>query len=149
MTPACPRCTTASLHRSHAHGVWVLACTTCHGLWIDRDACGSLLGKIAAEAHAEAHLFDAACPICRHPMERITVREIALERCVAHGLWFDHQELDHIVHARTTSTAPSPSSRRRSDAVDTTVDVVVVTTEVVSNTDTIADMVGAVFDWLS
>lgn len=82
-------------------------------------------------------------------MERITVREIALERCVAHGLWFDHQELDHIMHARAPSTTPAQARGRGSDAVDTTVDVVVVSTEVVSNSDTIADLVGAVFDWLS
>lgn len=153
MTPVCPRCTTTSMHRSHAHGVWVLACSTCHGLWLDRDACSSLSLALTREhAHAEAHVFDAPCPMCRQAMERITVREIALERCEAHGVWFDHQELDHIVHAHAqTAASPRPTASRRG-GMDTT-DVVIasaeVGVEVVSNADVLGDVVGAVFDFFS
>ena len=157
MTPVCPRCTTTSMHRSHTHGVWVLACGTCHGLWLDRDSCGSLSLAITREhAHAEAHVFDAPCPICRQAMERITVRDIALERCEAHGVWFDHQELDHIVHAHATERGKEPTRSRADDEEDSgmdAVDVVVVSAEVgaevVANGDLLGDMVGAVFDFFS
>src|SRR5262245_13880097 len=97
---SCPRCHTASLHRSHAHGVWVLACAHCWGLWLDREAAGTLFGTLADEATVDARDEGTRCPACAAALEPISLRGVAIDRCRPHGVWFDHTELDRVVQAR-------------------------------------------------
>ena len=38
-----------------------------------------------------------SCPQCSQGMVPVSVGSVALDRCVAHGIWFDSQELDAVL----------------------------------------------------
>lgn len=39
------------------------------------------------------------CPLCTSAMTKHTLHGIVIDRCVAHGLWFDGEELQHVLNA--------------------------------------------------
>jgi Zn-finger nucleic acid-binding protein len=102
MTPTCPRCPETALATSGTHGVWVQYCPRCWGLWLDHAAVQHAVGPAIDGATAAAG--DALpCPICRAAMRPWRAREVVIDRCDAHGVWFDRAELDSLVaHARGT-----------------------------------------------
>ncbi len=69
-------------------------------MWLDHAAVQHAVGPAIDGATAIAG--DALpCPICRAAMRAWSAREVVLDRCDAHGVWFDRAELDALVaHAR-------------------------------------------------
>lgn len=93
----CPRCDEV-LDEVMAGGY---ACPRCAGAW--------LASVVVAEAfhdanwpqgHAMWWRAELACPECRKPdevMEAIEVEGIVVDRCKAHGMWFDAGELGRLM----------------------------------------------------
>ena len=69
-------------------------------MWLDHAAVQRAVGPAIDGATAIAG--DALpCPICRAAMRAWSAREVVIDRCDAHGVWFDRAELDALVaHAR-------------------------------------------------
>lgn len=38
------------------------------------------------------------CTVCQQPMEPLRLFEVPVDRCHAHGVWFDHGELGKVLH---------------------------------------------------
>ena len=117
----CPTCESAPL-RSRAlqgNGLSALECNRCGGLWLGAEAFARLRETTLASADpnpdAAAIRADAKerratgnglgpqyrrCPLCAVRMNRTnygTQSGILLDRCPAHGLWFDGDELDAVL----------------------------------------------------
>lgn len=96
----CPRCAQTALATSGTHGVWVQYCPRCWGMWLDHAAVQRAVGPAIDGATATAG-ETLPCPICRVAMRPWSAREVVIDRCDAHGVWFDRAELDALVaHAR-------------------------------------------------
>ncbi len=117
----CPTCESAPL-RSRAlqgNGLSALECNRCGGLWLGAEAFARLRETTLASADpnpdAAAIRADAKerrstgngrgpqyrrCPLCAVRMNRMNYGKqsgILLDRCPAHGLWFDGDELDAVL----------------------------------------------------
>lgn len=94
---SCPRCRNVPLGDEPL----IRHCGRCKGSWIAEE---TLHERVAAahEAHpgltwhteARAALM---CAICAAPMETLVVRGTAVDRCPRHGIWFDANELAHVL----------------------------------------------------
>lgn len=116
-TRSCPACS-ASLQQVHHEGVELDRCPDGHGLWLDRGELRRVvLSELADRPDAEEDAVHAAaardaghavvaeiarerrgCPVCDEPM-RLTeyaASGIAIDECVAHGVWLDDGELEQI-----------------------------------------------------
>jgi Zn-finger nucleic acid-binding protein len=86
----------------------LLGCGACGGVWLDNEASRSVVEGAArdletlaeqASAHAMAPLTPGGspllCPTCTGPLVRTPIAgtSIEIETCVAHGTWFDANEL--------------------------------------------------------
>ena len=112
---SCPRChaplAAVSLGQTKVH-----ECPKCEGLWIDtetfneicadRDKQAAMLGVLPASPPGvplDFHLDEAfyiPCPVCGKLMNRVNFAHgsgIILEICKADGVWFDRDELRHVV----------------------------------------------------
>ncbi len=96
---SCPRCHQNSLTPKTAHGATAYACTRCAGLWID-IASATRIAHAALESATPAAAEHLPCPTCRQEMGSWKARGVVFDRCDAHGLWFDHTELDRILSTR-------------------------------------------------
>ena len=47
-----------------------------------------------------------ACPQCATPMTPCLFATIPIDRCSAHGIWFDHDELERTLHAAAPQKSP-------------------------------------------
>ena len=120
----CPRCSGA-LQESRGDGnnvAW--ACLACGGVWLDsrtasavKSAFGTWGARISSAAsHSASHPPDVAshrslpCPVCRQAMRktRIPGAGIEVDRCDAHGTFYDKDELATALSA----AAPAPPPRR-------------------------------------
>ena len=112
MTLACPACggaleyTTASLP---VHG-----CRGCGGMWLGPDAAMHVLqgrggalenGIVQSDERASLHptgkpaVPDGAvrrCPSCDLEMAPLTIRDVRVDSCPAHGTWFDRLEVTRV-----------------------------------------------------
>ena len=43
------------------------------------------------------------CPHCSEPMFQLVIERIPVERCKAHGVWFDRQELERVLSPHVTA----------------------------------------------
>jgi Zn-finger nucleic acid-binding protein len=137
-TPAaglpCPYCS-RRLVETRVHDVALFGCGACGGIWMDNDA-----GK-RLEAHPDAAIEDLAesawespaaqtarkfradagprqlaCPVCATPLSREAGPGGAkLDRCVAHGVWFDGHELTVVVRECARRQAAAMEQRRREE----------------------------------
>lgn len=56
---------------------------------------------VAIDGATRASGEPMACPICRAALRAWRAKGVVIDRCDAHGVWFDRTELDHLVaHAR-------------------------------------------------
>jgi Zn-finger nucleic acid-binding protein len=108
----CPRCGRALLVLELAN-IGVEGCTRCGGLWLDGDSADRVLeaihaGALTAAAAASACATDDVdtsgscdCPRCRRPMRTVLVEgpDVEIDRCDAHGTWFDRDELQKVSRA--------------------------------------------------
>lgn len=125
-TPRCPRCA-VGLFEGDAHGVKLLGCGVCGGVFLDNEACVAIthapdrqIAAMAARAaeravapNVDTRPAGLACPICAAPMQRTRVRALVdLDACPAHGTWFDRAELVQVIelYGRGIATAPPNDS---------------------------------------
>src|SRR5258708_2150515 len=96
----CPRCHDAALDE--------VRCSRCGGAWI---SAATIDERVAHAQHRRrptldwqpAHRDAIACPACAAAMETLTLFEVPVDRCAAHGVWLDKDELEQIVQRAGTS----------------------------------------------
>jgi Zn-finger nucleic acid-binding protein len=108
----CPRCQTALDPRGDR-----AVCGACQGLLIGEARLSQMIadllgdqvsdrgwsGKVAVpeplplEERAARSDQVLTCPRCAAAMETKRLHEIAIDRCAAHGLWFDRDELEQAL----------------------------------------------------
>ena len=65
---------------------------------------------VVAESASEAATLRAKtnaiapCPTCKRPMSRETFRGIEVDRCRDHGIWFDRDEVLHVLRGTRPET---------------------------------------------
>lgn len=104
---ACPRCLVERLcppEGEHAGR----PCRSCRGAWLPTDAALRLIagpfGPLTELPRLPTgHL---RCPVCHAELERHHIAAIELDLCPAHGVWFDHAEIDRIHAAAGHDPAP-------------------------------------------
>ena len=89
-------------------------CTSCGGIWLDSGELEQLFGD-ANKANLLIDSFNPArdvkenihsCPICLKKMEKIKTADsgnaVIIDKCPKHhGLWFDKNELHHLLTANS------------------------------------------------
>lgn len=125
----CPRCS-VSLFAGNAHGITLLGCAICGGIFLDNEGSTQIvhahdreIARLAERAHFRAAARgvdirprDLPCPMCTTPMKRVVVREvIEIDFCAAHGTWFDRQEIVRVM-PREAGPPPGDESRARAEA---------------------------------
>ncbi|MBK7396553.1 MAG: zf-TFIIB domain-containing protein [Myxococcales bacterium] len=119
----CPRCQ-RPLTTHQAPRFTMFACTGCGGMWLDGAASRTVVAAVdpvamqAADhvARAAEQAVDvnaqAACPQCRHAMEKMPIPAagVVVDTCREHGVWFDRNELQQVVRAVASpgTAAPQP-----------------------------------------
>ncbi len=99
--PVCPRCTTAlDLTPDGSR----LGCSTCEGLLVGEPALLEIITELAGEPQKKLPLEpseienpDALCPRCMTQMTKHWLYTIQVDRCPAHGIWFDGSELASVL----------------------------------------------------
>jgi Zn-finger nucleic acid-binding protein len=89
-------------------------CQACGGLWLERavfeqlgtsrERQGAILGALPAPVTPHPTALEAVqyrpCPACRQRMNRVNYAKrsgVILDVCKAHGVWFDRDELRHVL----------------------------------------------------
>ena len=110
----CPACEDRQLvsRRLDSISTSALECQVCAGLWIGLESFHDLLNLESRGSHGEsvshrrpteqppAAKRYRPCPLCRQPMMRRNIAGrsgIILDVCGEHGLWFDCDELSHLI----------------------------------------------------
>jgi Zn-finger nucleic acid-binding protein len=83
----CPACDAAELDREGN-------CARCGGQWVDEEVVEQRTGdlELTGGGYSERH-----CPMCDEKMEEPRIFDVPIDRCAAHGLWFDKAELDEVL----------------------------------------------------
>ena len=89
----CPACNTTLEQAGYTY-----RCTSCNGAWVHEDA---LVGMLEERASSLIELAwkprpddkPRNCAACGTPMQTVNLGTVALDRCEAHGVWFDPNEL--------------------------------------------------------
>lgn len=96
----CPRCWASRVQLPLQHGRTgsfdLFACQQCGGVWLDAEAAGTVMSDVEHVASGQPpSLF---CPCCDRGMAPLITRPsgVVVDRCDAHGVWFDARELDAI-----------------------------------------------------
>ena len=142
MSNSCPRCLVQRL-RGRADEPGALACRECHGVWLTAAAVHGVipasLGPLSGLPAVGTGHAALRCPECDDPLVQRAIFGVEVDVCDAHGVWFDHREVEHIRAAarheagdRTvvdaasvdTRTGPGPRKTRiatpRDDALEST-----------------------------
>ncbi len=77
-------------------------CKQCGGIWLDWATLVSMWTQMSPYAgqpeltprRPGVGARERSCPSCQNMMERLSLREVPLDRCQAHGVWFDRGELE-------------------------------------------------------
>ncbi len=155
---SCPRCRKVPLDDQPL----VRHCGRCKGSWISEqvlhervaEARGAQPGRgLAWRKEGRAALM---CAICAEPMETLVVQDTSIDRCPHHGVWFDANELAHVLAAiavvapvAVAAAAPPPDPARDSvatDVVEGGVELALESAEVVAAAGEVADAGGGVFE---
>ena len=124
--PTCPRCRAALDPRGDRH-----VCTGCDGALVTEPVVSQLIadmigdqvsalgwaGKVAEPQPlaflARSSAQTLVCPCCDATMETLDLYGIAVDRCAAHGVWFDKQELaDTLTRAYDANKITSTRGER-------------------------------------
>ena len=94
----CPRC------REAIEGDHVARCPRCKGSWIADAIVEGRVAEVQGRKRAKLDWVrdkrDALpCAACSQPMETLLLFEVPVDRCRAHGVWFDPGELDQVLAA--------------------------------------------------
>jgi Zn-finger nucleic acid-binding protein len=104
-------------------------CRVCRGVWLDEERVHEKASReleFTGGGYSERH-----CPMCDEKMDEPLVYDVPVDRCAAHGLWFDRAELDKVIE-RSRSEAwrkyggaeMPPAKRTAVDPVTELVDAV-------------------------
>ena len=116
----CPVCH-EPLIVAEREGIELDACPWCRGLWFDAGELALLAEKLGRTlAVAEGGVRAAAssekprsCPRCDRAMEKVVLGSspgVLLDRCAAHGLWFDHGELGSLIGQAAVAPGSHPEA---------------------------------------
>lgn len=61
------------------------------------------------------------CAVCREPMQPLRVRDVSIDRCAQHGVWFDRHELGELLFR--VAQPPAKGTAGSSAAVDAVGDI--------------------------
>ncbi len=100
-------------------GVDLSVCRCCAGVWLDPESLGLVLRAMHEEPlKAVRHETEGAstpvdtgpaiaCPVCGRALRRLTmpVSGVEVDRCDAHGTWFDRHELERAASAARAGAA--------------------------------------------
>jgi Zn-finger nucleic acid-binding protein len=122
---ACPHCATG-LDRSGQR----LVCGTCRGVLVGEDELKRLIAEVAGESPTvPAEIEDLAlepprayepargCPVCGAAMARHSLHHALVDRCAAHGVWFDGGELEAVLEEVSLAHARPRAFKARRAAV--------------------------------
>ena len=95
--PSCPICRiplTVAGRTEH--------CEKCDGAWIHEDALVGILEAYTATLvelpwQARPKDQERPCAVCGAAMQTVSLGSVALDRCEAHGVWFDADELSGVL----------------------------------------------------
>ncbi len=83
----CPASAIATLRDGH--------CSGCEGTWLDEAA---IVARIARDLDiGHPGRSDLGCPVCQARLTGYLLFEVPIDRCAAHGLWFEKAELDEVI----------------------------------------------------
>ena len=114
---ACPRCRGPLEAAGSAQ-----ACRACRGLWVEEAVLADMLARMTGDLARP--VFDARhgtspppCPVCQRMLAPVWTHGVPLDRCGAqHGIWFDADELETVLHhAGTSPPAPPAAEASRGD----------------------------------
>jgi len=87
-------------------------CATCNGAWIAEETLVALLEQrtdTLVELAWKPRAGDPRpCASCSAAMETVTLGDVQLDRCAAHGVWFDKDELATLLGEAKQFAAPPP-----------------------------------------
>jgi Zn-finger nucleic acid-binding protein len=103
----CPVCKSSEL--DPAGYTW--RCARCDGAWVEADVLVPLLEeRVAALVELEwkpGHEDHVrVCPVCTAAMATVELGTVALDRCPAHGVWFDARKLAALLKQAKSFRAP-------------------------------------------
>lgn len=152
---SCPRCRNVPLDDLPL----VRHCRRCKGSWISEE---TLHQRVAAARGPRPGLgltwrnearAALRCAICAEPMETLVVRDTPIDRCQRHGVWFDANELAHVLVAvaAVAAVAPAPADPARDSAAaevgaEVGVELALEASEVAVATGEVAAAGGGVFE---
>ena len=109
----CPSCTATGL--DDAGDRWT--CATCAGAFVENAALAAMIMEMSHQPWdvppAAGAPGERACPICQIPMFAEALEGVAIDRCVAHGVWFDDTELQAALHHASAEPGGSGGWLRR------------------------------------
>jgi Zn-finger nucleic acid-binding protein len=89
----CPKCNVELVEAGRTS-----RCETCDGAWVREEVLVAMLEQSANTLvelpwrdNVEDHV--RKCPECAAAMKTVALGDVALDRCAAHGIWFDAKEL--------------------------------------------------------
>jgi Zn-finger nucleic acid-binding protein len=103
-------------------GIELDYCPSCRGLWFDAGELALLAEKVGRTlVVAEGGALETAettekprpCPRCSRKMAKVYLGSsprVMLDRCAAHGLWFDHGELGSLVGQMAAAPGSHPEA---------------------------------------
>jgi Zn-finger nucleic acid-binding protein len=101
-----------------------LTCARCHGTLVSEAELVELLRTFDAD-HPRAIRWpvverrsDRRCPRCPAMMDGMRMEGIVVERCPAHGVWFDHGELARVLAPDADEEEFAREYQRRQSAAD-------------------------------
>lgn len=94
----CPACRETAL--AYAGDRW--ACPTCAGVFVETAALEAMISDVANRPWNVPVVTGApgerACPVCDAAMLVEVLEAVTIDRCAAHGVWFDDTELQAALH---------------------------------------------------
>lgn len=94
----CPKCAVALVEAGQTH-----RCEKCDGAWIAEASLVAILEQRTATALGDLEWAprpeDKArpCAQCQQAMQMVNLGSVELDRCAAHGVWFDADELTALL----------------------------------------------------
>lgn len=96
----CPRC-----HVELIDAGAVRACTSCNGQWATHEVLMEMALTMSHPNRPRMQFVDhprketLACPSCGKAMGTWKLHKVEIDRCEPHGVWFDRNELEHVLFA--------------------------------------------------
>ena len=94
----CPSCKEVAL--AYAGDRWM--CNTCSGSFVENAALTAMIVDMTQNPWelpgVEGARGDRACPVCEQAMNVEVLEAVTIDRCAAHGVWFDDKELETALH---------------------------------------------------